>query len=156
MFSESTIRDGHHREVSFEEFLELLRGLHGKDYEFAVGTDSQNIKRKTVFVTALVAHHRAKGARFWYIKEKLPRKDFQSLQRRLMFETMRSLWAAIEVEESVGISPMVHLDLGTDEIKSKSAKYVAELTNMVTNQGYGCAVKPYSWASDCADRFAKS
>lgn len=155
MFKDLIIRDGHQREVSWDEVCDTLRDLKARGYEFAVGTDSQIFKRRVVFVTCIVAHKYNDGGRFWYVRERLKKKEFPNLQKRLMYETMKSVWAALELED-LSITPEVHLDLGGDERRSKSAKYAPELTSLVVAQGYDCAIKPFSWASDCADRFTKN
>ena len=51
----------------------------------------------------------------------------------------------------------MHLDVGEDLRKNKTAKFNKELKILVESQGFGCEIKPNSWASSSiADRYTKS
>ena len=56
----------------FDEVMEsIATEAHMNDVAIMVGTDSQNHKDHTTFVTAVVCHKLGKGARLIYVRDKV-------------------------------------------------------------------------------------
>jgi predicted RNase H-related nuclease YkuK (DUF458 family) len=80
-----------------------------------------------------------------------------TLRARILYEAYRSIEIAIEMDRQIYGQLVVHLDVGADAIKNKTARFEKELQILVRAQGFGCEIKPNSWASSSiADRFTKS
>lgn len=120
-----------------------------------VGTDSQQAKKETAFVTILVVLDPGHGGRVFYKEEFMPR--IKSLRERLLKEVWLSVNLGLElnamVPETVGLT--VHVDANPN-IRFRSSDYVKELTAMVVSQGFKTLLKPDSWAaSHAADHIVK-
>jgi len=158
MFSELKIYEGDDRSstCTFEEFIKIVKELHNKEWEIVIGTDSKVKKKNVFFATCVVAHHPSHGGKIWWVTDKLKRREFPGMQKRLMYETMKSIWAAIEIEETLGFRPEIHIDINMDEESGLSGKYINEFKGMVVGNGYNCTEKPDSWAAcSVADKLVK-
>lgn len=120
-----------------------------------VGTDSQNDKNKTQYVTVIVVHEKGKGARAFYTTEAVPR--IKSLRERLVREAWLSVQLALEISPFLSEESEleVHVDANPNT-KFKSSAYVKELTSLVVSQGFKCLIKPEAWvAMHVADHVVK-
>jgi len=153
-----TIRDMHQKVLGYEEFVEKLKSLNKEGLDDYIGTDSQVLGPKTSIVTCICLYKNgASKNKIFYIKEKLDTDRYPTLRSRMLLEAYRSLEAALEVDLLVDGQLTVHLDIGADIAKNKTAKFQNELQFLFKSQGFGCEIKPNSWASSCiADRFTKS
>lgn len=143
---------------TYIDFVAELKRLNKEGLDVYIGTDSQIIGPKTSIVTCICLYKSgiAKNSIF-YIKEKLDTNKYPTLRSRMILEAHRSLEVALEVDPLIDGQLTVHLDIGTDLKKNKTAKFQKELQVLFRSQGFGCEVKPNSWASSCiADRFTKS
>lgn len=123
--------------------------------EIHIGTDSQQARKQTAFVTILVVLNKGKGGRAFYVEEFTPR--VRSLRERLLREVWLSVNLGLElnamVPETAGLT--VHVDANPN-LKFKSSDYVKELTALVVSQGFKTLLKPDSWAaSHAADHVVK-
>jgi len=66
-------------------------------YRLIIGTDSQGERRRLGFVTAVVIHQVAKGARYYYCKSF--HRKIESLRQRIFYETSLSLDTASKLAE---------------------------------------------------------
>ena len=109
-----------------------------------VGTDSQNLRRKTCYCTAICYHFTGedgmgKGVHVIYFKEKVNKiKDHFT---RLWDESQRSLELAEAMRDKGIIIERIDLDYNDDEYWY-SNRLVAGGRGMVEGLGYKCAVKP--------------
>lgn len=145
-------------EVSYDSFVKELKRLDKKGLDLYVGTDSQVIKNKICVVTCICFYkHGISENQIFYIKNRINSQMYPTLRSRILFEAYKSLEVALELDPMVSGKLTVHLDIGTDFKKNKTAKFKNELEVLFKSQGFGCEVKPNSWASSCiADRFTKS
>lgn len=128
-----------------EPTLEIPEALRGVKVVY-VGTDSQQDRQRTQFVTVIVVHEPGKGGRAFYTVESVPR--IKSLRERLLKEVWMSVQLALEItgflnEES---KLEVHVDANPNT-KFKSSQYVKELTSLVVSQGFNAVLKPEAWAA---------
>lgn len=120
-----------------------------------IGTDSQQNKFKTEFVTVVVIHDVGKGGRAFYTVESVPR--IKSLRERLLKEAWLSVQLGLEMTDMVSEMSqlMVHIDANPNT-KFKSSAYVKELTALVASQGFNYMIKPEAWvAMHVADHVVK-
>ena len=158
MLKNSTLRDMSQKEVSYEEFLLELRRLNRKGLDLYIGTDSQVIKNKICIVTCICFYkHGIPENQIFYIKNRVDSNKYPTLRSRIIFEAYKSLEMALELDPMIKGRLTVHLDIGTDFKRNKTAKFNNELEILFKSQGFGCEVKPNSWASSCiADKFTKN
>lgn len=118
-----------------------------------VGTDSQQTKWHTTFVTVLVVRRPSKGARVFYCKRSMSR--IESLRQRLMEEAWTSLSIAWDLID-YGIGPgfiSIHVDANTDPAEV-STQYAQELAGLIVGQGFKVSLKPEAWAASRAADYA--
>nr|WP_236838868.1 ribonuclease H-like YkuK family protein [Caldalkalibacillus salinus] len=124
-------------------------------YKIVIGTDSQTVKNKTTFVSALIVHREGKGARFFY--RKLRVKRIPDLRSRIYKETELSLNLIDHLKEKGIVSLLqdwpieVHIDVGQH---GETRMLIQEVVGWVTAVGYEAIIKPHSFgASSVADKF---
>jgi hypothetical protein len=158
MLKEHTIRGFYGSEISHEVFIEKVKEYSKKGFDVYVGSDSQIIKKKVSFVTCVCLYKQGTGkSEIYYVKVRIPVEHLPTLRARILHEAYKSLEAALEVDPYVEGKLTVHLDIGSNMKKNKTAKFKNELQMLIKSQGFGCEVKPDSWASSSvADRFTKS
>lgn len=139
--------------VITEVLHELLDYDTGR--EVHIGTDSQQAKRRTEFVTVIAVVNPGKGARAFYCRETVPK--IENLRERLMKEVWFSVDTGLAI---VGVIPndvdiTVHIDANPN-LRYRSSNYVKELTALVVSQGFKSVLKPDSFiATHAADHVVK-
>ena len=156
MFKENTIFNYDQEGFSFDEFKGELIRQQKLGYNVFIGADSQIIKDRVSVVACVCLYKDRSGGTFYYVKERVSKKKFPTTRMRLLYEAYKSIEVAMEIEEFVLGSLTIHLDIGSDILKSLSAKYKKEAESIVLSMGYKCEIKPNSWASSVADRFTKT
>lgn len=158
MLRENTIRSFGGTEIAYENLMQIIEELTLDGYDTFIGTDSQVIKEELSIATCVCFYKCGSGlSKIFYVKNKLPAKNFPTLRSRMLFEAYKSLEAALEVDPFAAGGLTVHLDIGSDAKVSKTAGFKKELQVLVRAQGFGCEIKPDSWASSSvADRLTKS
>ena len=158
MLEDSTIRTFDGKEISYDDFLLKIMKLNDEGLNLYIGTDSQVVKNKISLVTSICLYKRGISKnQIFYTKKRLGKKRYPTLRSRMLLEAHASLAVALELDPIIDGTLTVHLDIGTDMKKSKSAKLSKELRVIFEAQGFGCKLKPDSWASSCvADRYTKS
>lgn len=148
-----------------EKLLEFYErnSLYGESMELTVGTDSQNHSDGTKIVTVISIICRGHGGIFFYttehrefievVKQKLETETYISL------ETAKALLDYLDEEKYkviVDNCPIsIHIDAGNAP-HGKTKDLIQSLTGWVRAMGYGCEVKPDSYAaSSVADKFSK-
>ena len=154
------IRDLSNHIYDKNEFIDLIKSYNQKGYDFFIGTDSQVFSKHVSVVTAIcprrIDDFSGQSGRVFYIKERLDRKEIQSLRARMLLEAYRSIETAMDLDPYITTKISIHLDVGSSG-RSKTSMYQQELQYLVTAQGYECKIKPESWAAGgVADRFSKS
>ena len=158
MLEENTIRTFAGKELSYEEFIEEVKLLSKEGLDVYIGTDSQIIKEKISIATCICFYKRGiKKNQIFHIKRKIPREKYPTLRARMLLEAYTSLEVALEVDPIIKSKLIVHLDIGADMRKNRTAKFSNELQMLVRSQGFGCAIKPDAWASSAiADKYSKT
>jgi len=116
----------------------------GGNVKIYIGTDSQNLRRKTCYCTAICFHFSqddgmGKGVHVIYYKELVPKiKDHFT---RLWNESQKSIEIAEALRDKCIMIERIDLDYNDDEYWY-SNRLVAAGKGMVQGLGYKCAVKP--------------
>ena len=158
MLKSAKIRNMKQELFAYNDFVTKLKKLNKEGLDVYIGTDSQVLGLKTSIVTCICLYKNgiAKNNIF-YIKEKLDTVKYPTLRSRMLLEAYRSLEVALEIDPLIDGQLTVHLDIGSDLKKNKTARFQKELQILFKSQGFECEIKPNSWASSCiADRFTKS
>lgn len=158
MLKDSVIRTFENAEVSYGDFIDKLKSFSKKGLDIYIGSDSQVIKTKISIVTCICFYKQGiPENHIYYIKKRIPKDRYPTLRARMLFEAYCSLEAALDVDPYVAGELIVHLDIGSDFKRNKTAKFSKELQILVKSQGFGCEIKPNSWASSSiADKFTKT
>jgi len=158
MLKNNTIRTFNNAIISSNDFIGRVKELNEEGLDIYIGTDSQVIKEKISIVTCVCFYKKGiKKNQIFYIKKRVPAKRYPTLRSRILFEAYTALEMALEMDPYVNGKLTVHLDIGSDPIKCKTAEFEKELRMLVGSQGFGCEIKPNSWASSSiADKFTKS
>lgn len=158
MLKDGVIRTFEGAEISYDDFIKEMRSLNAEGLDVYIGTDSQVIKQKISIATCICFYKRGiTKNRVFYVKKRVSEERYPTLRARMLFEAYTSLEAALEVDPYVEGGLTVHLDIGSDFRINKTAKFSKELQILVKSQGFGCEIKPNSWASSSiADMYTKS
>ena len=146
---------------SLEELVEKIYLFLDEDkkahYKIIIGTDSQEINQKTIYVTAIICHKVGTSAILFYQKYTEP--FIVNMSSRLLRETSDSLKIIEQLEKSIVLQLIgkenmeVHIDIGTG---GKSQKMIGACINYVKGLGYTYKIKPYAYgASHVADRYTR-
>jgi len=143
--------------ISKEDAIKKIIAANKDGYNIYIGTDSQKFTTHVSFVTSICLYKEREGGFGFFLKEKVIDPSLSVLRVRLLNEALRSIDAAITIQELLPDAPLqIHLDVGIDIKRSKSAKYQTELVGLINAQGWECKTKPDSWVITMADRFTKS
>jgi len=158
MLKDGVIRTFENVEISYEDFIKTMKNLEQEGLDVYIGTDSQVIKNKISIATCICFYKRGVAKnKVFYIKKRVSKKRYPTLRARMLFEAYTSLEAALEVDPFFSGDLTVHLDVGSDFRINKTAKFSKELQMLVESQGFGCEIKPNSWASSSvADKYTKT
>ncbi len=138
-----------------ERIIKIMKKNPSDKFALWVGTDSQSIKKKRLYVTAIVLYQIGHGGNIFYRKNWRP-KDFNIVQQ-IYQETQRSL-DIIQVFEDLEtmkqIDAMeVHIDAGKN---GRSRDAIEACIGYVTGMGFIPRIKPDApCASYTADRYTK-
>lgn len=125
---------------------------------FEVGTDSQQAKNRTAFVTVIVARQEGSSGqrRVFWMTESVPR--IKSLRERLMKEVWMSIDLGLEMNQlipEIEGNLAIHIDANQNR-NFKSGNYAQELASMVVGQGFKAVLKPDGYAAQhAADHVVK-
>ncbi len=104
-----------------------------------VGTDSQNSKKFTTYVTCVCYRYGNKGAHYIYFRESI--KKIKDRWTRLWGEVERSVEIAKLIQENSIKVFCVDLDFNEKEL-ARSHDMVAAARGYVVGLGFDCTVKP--------------
>ena len=134
-----------------------------KDYirdggKIFVGTDSQIESDGCVFVTAICLHKASgkKYATYFYQRTKEKETYRDSLRFRIMKEVQHSIDVSLHILDIFPNADIeIHVDIGKTS-RSKTRGFVDSVRGWLTGAGFGCKIKPNSWASSAvADHHTK-
>lgn len=118
-----------------------------KEIKFYVGCDSQLIKHKIIYVTAIVLYRQGNGGLAYYFKE---HEEKVHDRTRLWNETFKAVNCALWLNELLKqvdlIVVEVHADLNHDE-KHMSNTMVQACLGYICSMGFEGKIKPWSWVS---------
>lgn len=126
------------------------------ELKFYVGTDSQQKKKRVIYVTAIILYRTGIGGNVYYLKEKEAKVDMRT---RLWNETYKAVEIAKELNDFLfkfGLRvDEVHADLNPDKIH-KSNSVVQACLGFICGMGFEGKIKPHAWgASKVANKMTK-
>lgn len=127
----------------------------GKIY---IGTDSHRAGKNFIFATVICLHGAVdqQGGNYFFLRRKRKKSMFSSLQQRLLFETSCSVEIANYLKDMGVKNIEVHVDCSPKDASHQSGRSADLLRGYVTSCGFGCEIKPDSWAAhSIADRHAR-
>ena len=135
-----------------------MKAKYGGNVTIYVGTDSQNLRRKTCYCTAICFHindgESSKGANVIYFKENI--KKLKDHFTRLWNESQRSIEIAEALRSKGILVDRIDLDYNDDEYWY-SNRLVSAGKGMVSGLGYNVAVKPEELvATRAADHYIRT
>jgi predicted RNase H-related nuclease YkuK (DUF458 family) len=141
-----------------EDFDEVVKRIKEKMAEgtniVAVGCDSQKVKRRTVFVSAIGILNPDNNGGIFFTKKIIERKKY-SLIEKLYKEATIIVELCNKLTEN-GIEPdrvEAHSDVG---FNGKSSLYLKGIVGMIAAYGFKTKIKPLSWASNSiADKVSR-
>ncbi|MBO8127818.1 MAG: ribonuclease H-like YkuK family protein [Peptococcaceae bacterium] len=147
--------------MTFDEMMKdimgYITGLPSSSYKIIVGSDSQVMKGKTCFITAVIVHRLGKGARYYYRKRS--HRKIKSLRQKIFFETALSLELGGQIAKRFAetghddLKVEIHIDVGTH---GETKNLIREVVGMVTGSGFQAKIKPEAYgASSVADKHTK-
>jgi uncharacterized protein len=142
-------------DTAVNQIIDFILSDSRYNYDLVVGSDSQNNKDKTYFVTAIIVHRKGAGGRFYW--QKTSKKKIDVLRNRIYDEAILSIETAekvlkiIKKNKSLVYNLEIHVDIGC---KGKTKEFIQEITGMIKGVGFKVKTKPDSYAaSTVADRY---
>jgi predicted RNase H-related nuclease YkuK (DUF458 family) len=158
------------KEMSVEEVIQDAYTFidagqtEGFEHRILIGSDSQDHRGVSKYVTALAVHRVGKFARYWITSRVIPYSNEIDLSVRLTTEACMTIEVLQAIEDSIIIKMVgkgnisVHIDAG---LKGASKKIVSQLEGMmkgimINGDFIKYETKPYApVASYLADRYTK-
>jgi predicted RNase H-related nuclease YkuK (DUF458 family) len=109
------------------------------DAKIYVGTDSQNHRRNTVYVTAIAYKYGNRGVHYIYYKHKM--KKIKDKWTRLWNEADYSIEVANWLTSKINVKVEIDLDYNSQE-KHFSSRLVGPAVGWVESLGYKANIKP--------------
>lgn len=135
-----------------EQTLQIEQAL-GHKLKVCVGTDSQKIREKIEFATAVVFVREKKGGFMFTTKFRMHK--VMSVKERMIQEVAKSVevaYALCDLLDRYHVDLEVHADINTDPM-FKSNKALKEAMGYILGMGFVFKAKPNAFAStSCADK----
>jgi len=135
-------------ELTLDEVANLMKGYVESGCKIYVGSDSMLTSKGCVFATVICVYgYHQKVSLYYYTKFKSKKSCYKNLRDKIMFEVDLSLQTAIKVKECFPHEYIeIHADVGSTS-KSETRMFVDHVTGWIRGAGFGCKIKPKSWAS---------
>lgn len=146
------------KRFEMQEVIEHIKQIRfNKDYEIAVGTDSQYRGKYLFYITVIALWERGKGGTYYYRSEYQKRQAYKLSEKMRMFdEVMKTIEVANVIEQETDIKPICHVDASLSVKKAYTSSFSEQLKGYVISSGYICVLKPESYAANCiADKHTK-
>ena len=142
------------KNILFKDMIFLIKKIIKNNHKLYIGSDSQVIKDKVIFVVSICLYEAGKGGTYFYLKYKDSSNKYKTKRMRLIEEAFVAAKEAYLFEE-MGIKVAeVHLDISTKK-SAYSSRFGKEASNIVKAYGLKPKLKPKSWASGVADWHTK-
>ena len=145
--------------IDFYEILKVLKSYTIKGSKIFIGSDSFISSKKICFASAICVYGKNLPGRYFFTKNKVENKSFNSLVSRITEETRRSIEIASLLIEEYNYNPSlieVHLDVSPFSAGNATSKFSEMLKGYVQGHGLDYKLKPDAWASQSiADKHSK-
>lgn len=140
---------------TIDAIIDYLQEEPEASYSLVIGTDSHEHKidghKEIDFVTAIVAHRRGHGGRYFW--QKIKKEKTHSLREKIYTETLLSLNLAQlivpQVKEKLNghvsrYDLEIHIDVGE---KGETREMIKEVVGIVTGNGFCAKTKPEAYGA---------
>jgi len=143
------------RQFEISEIIDLIKKYPSS--QIHVGTDSHFKSGKLIFATVIAVYSPGECSRYFF-KRTFENSSYRiALSSRLLKEVQDSIETAELIRNRFKIERkiFVHADISSDK-KNKSNIVYEQAKQWIIAMGFGCKMKPISWASSSiADLHAK-
>ena len=143
------------KQFEIPEIIDVIKKYPGS--QIHVGTDSHFKSGKLIFATVIAVYDPGECSKYFF-KRTFENKNYRTaLSSRLLKEVQDSIEIALSIKGMVGKHRkiFVHADISENK-KNKSNVVCDQARQWITAMGFGCRMKPISWASSSiADLHAK-
>ena len=143
------------RQFEISEIIDLIKKYPSS--QIHIGTDSHFKSGKLIFATVIAVYSPGECSRYFFKRSFENNKYKIALSSRLLKEVQDSIEIAVRIKGLVNPSRkiFVHADISSDK-KNKSNVVYEQARRWIMAMGFGCRMKPISWASSSiADLHAK-
>ena len=144
---------------SLVEIIEISKDYIERGAKVFIGSDSFQSNKRITFATAICLQGNSNPGRYFFVRENIDIRFFNSLSARITEETRRSIEIAeyfLEVGKIPSSSIELHLDVSPFHANNGTSKFSEMLKGYVAGYGLECKIKPNAWASQTvADRHSK-
>jgi len=132
--------------------LEIMKKY--PNVEIHIGTDSQNKRRKTIYVTVIAYRYGMRGVHYILHKQKV--KRIRDMWTRLWKETDMSIEVAEWLTQKINVNVEIDMDYNIKD-EFESHKLIPACEGWAKSLGYKVNVKPTSQiATHAADKHAQT
>ena len=150
---------GSNDSIDFYEILKILKSYTTRGSKIFIGSDSFITGQFICFASAICVYSQSLPGRYFFIKNKVQGKSFNSLVSRITEETRRSIEIASLLIEEYNYNPSlieVHLDVSPFSAGNATSKFSEMLKGYVQGHGLDYKLTPDAWASQSiADKHSK-
>lgn len=148
-------RDADGKAIDDAVFYDWVRSSKNKldgEYELIIGTDSHLHGAYYKFITVVCLYRKGRGGFYYYTVNETSKKEFKGaypvkVKARMFHEVSLALEMAYEIQEKVGLTPIVHLDASPPEAGELTSMFSDQLKGYVTASGFEGVLKPWSFVS---------
>ncbi|HBY70187.1 MAG TPA: hypothetical protein DEG69_21990 [Flavobacteriaceae bacterium] len=146
-------------QIAYEDIIEIIAKHTINNGKVFIGTDSFNLKTKTVFANAICLHGaiNARGGRYFIRKTSVSSKNFPNLVTRMLSEVEKTIEIALDISNKVVEADIeLHLDISASSKNNGTSRFAELLTGYAKSTGFECKIKPYAFAAaSVADKHSK-
>ena len=147
--------------ISFDDIISQIKEHSADNGTTYIGTDSFFKKHECVFSTAICLYgaNKQRGGRYFFKKNKTPKKNFPNLFIRMLKEAEKTIKMGQKIVERCGDMKLrieLHLDISSDKKDEGTSGLAKMLVGYVKGSGFECKIKPDAFAAaSIADKHSK-
>tara|TARA_E500000305_G_C3933602_1_gene193928 strand:+ start:264 stop:734 length:471 start_codon:yes stop_codon:yes gene_type:complete len=146
-------------QIAYDDIIDIIAKHTINNGKVFIGTDSFNLKTKTVFANAICLHgaDNSHGGRYFFKKTSVKSSNFPNLVMRMLSEVQKTIEIALDVSNKVKNADIeLHLDISASTKNNGTSRFADLLTGYAKSSGFKCKIKPYAFAAaSVADKHSK-
>tara|TARA_R110000824_G_scaffold304371_1_gene492189 strand:- start:131 stop:607 length:477 start_codon:yes stop_codon:yes gene_type:complete len=147
--------------IRFDEIISQIKEHSMDNGTTYIGTDSFFKKQDCVFSTAICLYgaNKQRGGRYFFRKNKVPKKNFPNLFVRMLKEAEKTIKLGQKIVDICNITSLrieLHLDISDADAGEGTSNLTNMLVGYVKGSGFDCKIKPDAFAAaSIADKHSK-